>query len=57
MTLENNEYYANSDVEFLFERPIGWSSACLDSTINYYLECNHENIQLEDSATKVESNN
>ena len=57
MTLENNEYYANSDVEFLFERPIGWSSACLDSTINYYLECNHENIQLEDSATKVEPNN
>lgn len=27
--------------EFLFEKPIGWSSACFESTIDYYLDCNY----------------
>lgn len=34
----------NGNIEFLLERPIGWSSACLDSTISYYLSCNNDSI-------------
>ena len=26
------------------EKPIGWSSICLDQTINYYIECNSATI-------------
>ena len=53
MVLENVHDYNSSDVEFLFERPIGWSSACLDSTINYYLNCNYQDIYLEEN-TEIE---
>ena len=49
MLSENIHNHIDSDVEFLFERPIGWSSACLDSTINYYLDCNYQDIYLEGS--------
>ena len=45
MLLSKNQYSAEEyNVEFLLERPVGWSSACLDSTINYYLNCNSDNI-------------
>lgn len=49
MLSENIHNHIDSDVEFLFERPIGWSSACLDSTINYYLDCNYQDIYLEEN--------
>lgn len=48
MLSENIQNNTDSDVEFLFERPVGWSSACLDSTINYYLNCNCQDIYLEE---------
>nr|QCI09153.1 hypothetical protein [Inkyuleea mariana] len=33
--------YDLSDVnELSGETPIGWSSACLDQTISYYIDCN-----------------
>lgn len=47
MQLLNNEYsLSNSNSELLIEKTIGWSSACLDSTIDYYIDCNSidENI-------------
>ena len=49
MLSENIQNNIDSDVEFLFERPIGWSSACLDSTINYYLNCNYQDVYLEEN--------
>nr|YP_007878291.1 conserved hypothetical plastid protein [Calliarthron tuberculosum]AGA63902.1 conserved hypothetical plastid protein [Calliarthron tuberculosum] len=56
MLSSNNNYYLDQDVEFLLERPIGWSSACLDSTIDYYLNCNQNNLlENEDSEkSKIE---
>lgn len=48
MLLDNNNYNIDSDIEFLFERPVGWSSACLDSTIDYYLNCNSNESDLEE---------
>ena len=47
MLSENTEENVSNSVEFLFERPVGWSSACLDSTINYYLHCNDQNLYFE----------
>ena len=49
MLLENLQNNIENDVEFLFERPIGWSSACLDSTINYYRDCSNQNIYLDEN--------
>ena len=49
MLLNNNKYDLDSDIEFLFERPVGWSSACLDSTIDYYLNCNYNDLELEEN--------
>jgi len=49
MLLENIQNNVDNNVEFLFERPIGWSSACLDSTINYYLDCSCQEVYLEES--------
>ncbi len=46
MLLDKNQYISEHDVEFIFERPVGWSSACLDSTINYYLSCDHDDTEL-----------
>lgn len=48
MSLENQQNNIDNNVEFSFERPVGWSSACLDSTINYYLHCNDQISYLED---------
>lgn len=39
MLLGKDQYNSEHNIEFLLERPIGWSSACFDSTINYYLSC------------------
>lgn len=47
MLLDNEQHTVDNDIEFLFERPVGWSSACLDSTINYYLNHNSNDITLE----------
>ena len=47
MLLNNNKYDLDNDIEFLFERPAGWSSACLDSTIDYYLNCNSNDLEFE----------
>ena len=57
MLLENTKNNVDNNVEFLFERPIGWSSACLDSTINYYLGCNYQEVYLEDSNELEQRNN
>lgn len=57
MLSENIQNNLESDVEFFLERPIGWSSACLDSTINYYLNCNFQEISLEDNIEKEECEN
>ena len=45
MLLSNNQYDRENDTDLLFERPVGWSSACLDSTIDYYLNYNYNNLQ------------
>ncbi len=48
MLLDKNQYRSDFDVEFLFERPVGWSSACLDSTIDYYLDCTNIDLETEE---------
>ena len=35
-----SSYNLYSEDQFIEEEPIGWSSICLDQTINYYIECN-----------------
>ena len=55
MLSENIQENTDSNVEFLFERPIGWSSACLDSTINYYLHCEDQGLYIEGETT-IEKN-
>lgn len=36
----NKEYDFEVVNDLLIEKPIGWSSACLYPTIDYYLNCN-----------------
>ena len=43
--LSNHGNLDNNDLTL--ERPIGWSSACLDSTIDYYLNCNINDLSEE----------
>nr|YP_010471144.1 hypothetical protein N4M48_pgp048 [Synarthrophyton patena]UVF62973.1 hypothetical protein [Synarthrophyton patena] len=43
--------------ELLLERPIGWSSACLDSTIDYYLNCNFTDLSEEKEERQALSDN
>ena len=57
MLSENTQNNYDNDVEFLFERPVGWSSACLDSTINYYMNCNSNDISLEENTEIEEDKN
>ena len=57
MLLENIQNDIENDVEFLFERPVGWSSACLDSTIDYYLDCSNQNIYLDENTYQEGSTN
>jgi len=56
MLSDNIQNNIGNNVEFLFERPIGWSSACLDSTINYYLNYNDQDTSLE-SNVEIEKSN
>jgi len=35
-----SSYNLYSEDELLEEASLGWSSVCLDQTINYYIECN-----------------
>ena len=49
MLLEEMQNNIENDIEFLFERPIGWSSACLDSTINYYRDCSNQDMHLDEN--------
>ena len=32
----DSQSYTNHTINLFAEKPVGWSSACLDSTINYY---------------------
>lgn len=56
MLLNENKYNLDHDVEFLLERPIGWSSACLDSTIDYYLSYTENSIEspIKDKTIRLE---
>ena len=37
--INNNDY--NLEIgELSSQTPVGWSSICLDQTINYYIDCN-----------------
>ena len=49
MISENIYNDTEKNIEFLSERPIGWSSACLDSTIDYYLNYNSQDVYLEEN--------
>ena len=49
MLSENMQNNSEHEIEFLFERPIGWSSACLDSTINYYLHCSSQDTNIDEN--------
>lgn len=49
MLSENMQNGSEHEVEFLFERPIGWSSACLDSTINYYLDFSSQDTHIDEN--------
>nr|YP_009243885.1 hypothetical protein Sdur_072 [Sporolithon durum]AMK96127.1 hypothetical protein Sdur_072 [Sporolithon durum] len=46
MQLLNNEYNLGNN-ELLIEKTIGWSSACLDSTIDYYIDCNSTDEKID----------
>nr|AYR06503.1 hypothetical protein [Rhodogorgon sp.] len=48
MQFLNNEYQLDNINELLVEKPIGWSSACLDSTIDYYLEYYSANLEKDE---------
>jgi hypothetical protein len=56
MLLDKTQPSSDYDVEFLLERPIGWSSACFDSTINYYLNYNasYSEFSNEENNTELE---
>lgn len=41
----NREYDFEVVNDLLIEKPIGWSSACLYPTIDYYLNCNCADIE------------
>lgn len=41
----NKEYDFEVVNDLLIEKPIGWSSACLYPTIDYYLNCNYTDIE------------
>ena len=43
--LNNTNVYNSNELDhnindLVNEIPIGWSSTCLDQTINYYIDCN-----------------
>lgn len=56
MQFLNSQYNLDNDNELMLEKPIGWSSACLDSTTNYYLNCNYTDLQLNEESTTDQKN-
>lgn len=52
--LSHESYNNNADNEFLFERPIGWSSACFESTIDYYLGCNYTELMENEKEQNID---
>ena len=46
----NNKLEIN---ELAMQTPIGWSSACLDQTISYYIDCNSTNITEEETFINI----
>lgn len=42
----DNDFEVN---ELSYETPVGWSSICLDQTINYYIDCNSISIDEKNS--------
>lgn len=59
MQFLNSQYNLdnNSELELMLEKPTGWSSACLDSTASYYLDCNYTDLQLNEESTAEQKNN
>nr|AYR05899.1 hypothetical protein [Lithothamnion sp.] len=53
----SNQYNLDSEHELMLERPIGWSSACLDSTIDYYLNCNYTDLQINEEEKTDQKDN
>lgn len=49
----NKEYDFEVVNELLIEKPIGWSSACLCPTIDYYLNCNYTDIEESNTVHKT----
>lgn len=47
MQFLSNDSNLDNNNELMSERPIGWSSACLDSTIDFYLNCNFTELSEE----------
>nr|YP_009546544.1 hypothetical protein [Gelidium kathyanniae]AYO27892.1 hypothetical protein [Gelidium kathyanniae] len=37
------------------ETPVGWSSICLDQTIDYYIECNSVTLNHNDDSKNLSS--
>ena len=50
--INNNDY--NLEIgELSSQTPVGWSSICLDQTINYYIDCNTVNLDIEEDLESV----
>ena len=43
-----SSYDVHNSSELSEQIPMGWSSVCLDQTINYYIECNFLKSQTEE---------
>lgn len=53
--INNNEY--NLEIsELSSQTPVGWSSICLDQTINYYIDCNTINLDTEEDIESIRNN-
>ena len=54
--LENvNKLYDNFEVhELSSETPVGWSSICLDQTINYYIDYHSTHHQEEENLNHLD---
>ena len=48
----NKEYDFEVETDLLIEKPIGWSSACLYPTIDYYLNCNYTDVESRNKLQK-----
>lgn len=50
----NKNIYELEVNELLSETPVGWSSICLDQTINYYIDCNSVNTGEDHNFEKID---